>query len=141
MFKKILVAVDESKDSQKAFSAAVKLAQENHSVFVIATIFEINQLNVYEYLTPETLEKKKQHATQIAENYRQEALRQGLISVEVAMEEGTPADAIIEKILPSVQPDLLVCGSKGKPNKSPLILGSQAALLAKGAPCSVMIIR
>lgn len=97
MFKKILVAVDESKDSQKAFSAAVKLAQENHSVFVIATIFEINQLNVYEYLTPETLEKKKQHAMQIAENYRQEALREGLISVEVAMEEGTPADAIIEK--------------------------------------------
>lgn len=140
-FKKILVAVDDSPDSLQAFNYAAAYAKQNHSKLGIATIFEINRLNVYEYLTPEVIRENKQKILNVAENYRQQALNVGVKDIEVIVEEGSPANAILNQIMPVFEPDLLICGSKGKPNKSPLDLGSQAAALAKGATCSVMIVR
>ncbi|BCA86086.1 universal stress protein [Enterococcus saigonensis] len=140
-FTHILVAVDDSDDSKKAFEYALTYAIEQQAELTITTIFEINRLNVYEYLTPETLALHKQKTIAIAENYRKRALSQGVKKVAIVVDEGTPATVILEKVLPAVKPDLLICGSKSKPNQAPFVLGSQAALLAKGASCSVLIIR
>ncbi|WP_303754750.1 universal stress protein [Enterococcus sp. S86.2] len=140
-FKCILVAVDDSNDSKKAFEYALTYAMEHQASLTITTIFEINRLNVYEYLTPETIALHKQDTIAIAENYRKQALSKGVKEATVVVDEGTPATVILDKVLPAVKPDLLICGSKSKPNHAPLVLGSQAALLAKGASCSVLIIR
>ncbi len=140
-FKCILVAVDDSADSKKAFDYALSYAVEHQTKLTITTIFEINLLNVYEYLTPETIATHKKETIAIAEEYRKKALANGLKETTIVVDEGAPAQTILDNVLPAVKPDLLICGSKSKANHTPLVLGSQAALMAKEARCSVLIIR
>ena len=54
-FKNILVGVDESEGAQKAFQYAVKQASKTGAALLIASILEIEELNVYEALDPEYL--------------------------------------------------------------------------------------
>ncbi|MFR3360604.1 MAG: universal stress protein [Enterococcus canintestini] len=140
-FNCILVAVDDSKDSKKAFDYAVAYALEHQAKLTITTIFEINRLNVYEYLTKETIAAHKEQTIAIAEDYRKKAIEKGLKEVTIVVDEGSPAQTILSTVIPAVKPDLLVCGSKGDANHTPLVLGSQAALMAKEAHCSVLIVR
>lgn len=88
-FKCILVAVDDSNDSKKAFEYALTYAMEHQASLTITTIFEINRLNVYEYLTPETIALHKQDTIAIAENYRKQALTKGVKEATVVVDEGT----------------------------------------------------
>lgn len=58
-FKNILVGVDESEGAQKAFQYAVKQASKTGAALLIASILEIEELNVYESLDPEYLSQKQ----------------------------------------------------------------------------------
>ncbi|WP_252902694.1 universal stress protein [Paucilactobacillus hokkaidonensis] len=56
------------------------------------------------------------------------------------MGEGKPGKEIVQNIIPSFNPDLLVCGSETK-EKNSIFIGSQASYMAQNAPCSVIVVR
>ena len=76
---------------------------------MVATIFEIEQLNVYEYLNPDVLRKQKDKAINIAKEDVRKAEGKGLPAPEAFVDEGGPAKVIIKKVLPTYRPDLLIC--------------------------------
>lgn len=137
MFEKILVAVDDSEDSLKAFDYAVDLASRLGSKIAVATIFEINRLNVYEYLQPENLRQKKEKVVNISEDYMKKAEKAGITVEKAYVDEGDPAHVIVEEIIPIFQPDLLVCGASKKKS----FIRSEANEMAHMAECSVLIVK
>lgn len=140
-FERILVAVDDSDDSEKAFEYAVMYAKQANGILGIATVMEINRLNVYQVLDVDVLTAEREKAARIAETYRQRAEMNGLTGVEVLLDEGEPGPVIVDDILPRFKGDFLVCGSKSNEKKGLFTIGSQAAYMAKNAPCSVMVVR
>lgn len=135
--EKILVAVDDSQDSLKAFNYAISLAKKVNAKIAVATIFEINRLNVYQYLNPTIIKAEKNKTLGIANSYVEKAQQAGLEAAEAYVDEGNPAEIIMEQIVPLFQPDLLVCGSSD--DKS--FIRSQANEFAKHAECSVLIVK
>ncbi len=139
-FQKILVAVDDSPSSVAAFNYAVEFAQLVNAQLAVATIFEIDQLNVYEYLSPDVLRKQKDKTINLAEEYVRKAKEKGLPAPEAFVDEGGPAEVIIKQILPAYQPDLLICGSFVR-KKHKNLLGEQADYMVRNAICSVFIVK
>lgn len=139
-FQKILVGVDQSEDAQIAFHYALKEAKKQHAALYIISIFEKQNLNVYQALDQNFINQKKAELQTEIETYRQQALDFGLTDVKVVIDEGDPGETIIKRIIPHTGADLLIVGSKSKKGITKYF-GSQAAYMAKYAPISVMIIR
>lgn len=139
-FKKILVAVDDSEDSIKAFRYAIHRAIKDDLGLTIVSILEENVINVYQALTKDYIHGKRDELTKHVEGYREQALAAGVKDVDVWIGAGVPGEEIVNHVIPEVQPDLLVVGAKAKKGITKRF-GSQAAYMAKYAPISVLVVR
>lgn len=139
-FKKILVAVDDSEDSIKAFRYAVHRALKDDLGLTIVSILEENVINVYQVLTKDFIHGKREDLTKHVEEYREQALAAGVKDVDVWVGAGIPGEEIVNHVIPEVKPDLLVIGAKAKKGITKMF-GSQAAYMAKNSPISVLVVR
>ncbi|MDM5145406.1 putative universal stress protein [Lactococcus lactis] len=85
-FKNILVGVDESEGAQKAFQYAVKQASKTGAALLIASILEIEELNVYEALDPEYLSQKQSQLLLNLKKYKQYAENSGVKNIQLTVE-------------------------------------------------------
>ena len=136
--KKILVGVDDSEDAQLAFRVAMHRALDLDATLCITSILESDEMNVFQALSADYIhgERKEKHV----ENYRKIALQAGIKRVEVVIAEGDAGETIIKRIIPKVEPDLLIIGALSKKGVKKFF-GSQAAYMAKHAPISVLVVR
>ncbi|KRM88602.1 universal stress protein [Liquorilactobacillus vini] len=145
LFSEILVAVDEddSESSLAAFKYALSMAKTNQATLGIVTVLELEDLNVFEALSPEKRTAIRQNLEAALKLYIAKAHEVGVEKVKAFIREGKPAATIINDVIPVFRPDVLICGSKTKPinNRQKIFIGSQASYLAQNAPCSVMVIR
>ena len=111
-FKNILVGVDESEGAQKAFQYAVKQASKTGAALLIASILEIEELNVYEALDPEYLSQKQSQLLLNLKKYKQYAENSGVKNIQLYSGEGDPAEEITKTILPATSADILIIGSR-----------------------------
>ena len=139
-FKKILVAVDDSEDSIRAFRYAIHRALKDNLGLTMVSILEENEINVYQALTKDFVHSKREDLTKHLEEYREQALAAGVKDVDILVGSGNPGEEIINHVIPEVQPDLLVIGAKSKKGITK-IFGSQAAYMAKNSPISVLVVR
>ncbi|MCC7667359.1 universal stress protein [Liquorilactobacillus satsumensis] len=144
-FKRILVAVDEddSDSSIRAFQFAVTMAKRNQAVLGIVSVLELQDLNVFETLSPEKINKLRQNLANDVNVYARQAQKHGVAEIVQLTAEGRPGAAIIGEVIPEFKPDILICGSKSKPvnSRQRIFIGSQASYMAQNAPCSVLVIR
>ncbi|MFT8949104.1 MAG: universal stress protein [Liquorilactobacillus hordei] len=144
-FSRVLVAVDQddSSSSIKAFQFAVTLASRNKAKLGIVSILELEDLNVFEALSPEKRNEISSTLLADVNVYVKIAKEHGVKEVEGFVAEGKPAPTIISDIIPTFKPDVLVCGSKTKhvSKREKIFIGSQASYLAQNSPCSVLVIR
>lgn len=138
--KNILVGVDDSADAQYAFLAAVSHALEDDAMLHIVTVFETDELNVFQALDKDELTKRRQAIERRLEDYKQQALDAGVKIVHVVLAEGEPGETIVKDVIPDVAPDIVVVGSATKTGLGKY-WGSQAAYIAKYAPVTVMVVR
>jgi nucleotide-binding universal stress UspA family protein len=156
MLSKILVAVDRSAASQRAFLSAVELAKA-----LKANLTLVHALDVFDPASPEhpiipvdsysmTLDKiiQENYVRQWAEFVDQseaflkqkqtEAVEQGVVT-DYFQPYGRPAPAICS-VAATIQADLIVVGSRGRSGFRELILGSVSNYIMHHAPCSVTVI-
>ena len=140
MFKKILVGVDDSEDAQLAFRYAMNRAKTDGSQLIICSIIESDEMNVYQVLSKDYVHGQRDELKQHLEEYKKIAERFGVANVRTVVAEGDVGETIVKKVIPQVEPDVLIIGAESKKG---LIrhFGSQAAYMAKYAPISVFVIR
>jgi nucleotide-binding universal stress UspA family protein len=141
MYNTILVAIDGSAVSERAFYAAVEQAvawkADLHAVYVVETglfsdIPADNKLEVMYSLLEQEGNGALDRVKEIA--------RKKNVSLTTHFEQGHAGDAII-KMAESVKADLVIMGSHGKSNVDRLLLGSVSSFVVEHSPVSVLVVR
>lgn len=139
MFPRILVAVDGSESSKKAFDKSVFLAQKcNSKLYIIHVVLD------WEYggdsaATFELIEELRSKGKELLERCKKQAL-QSNEQVVTLLEQGDYAHEIIE-VAKRKECDLIIMGSRGMSPIKELMLGSVSLKVMHHASCPVMVVR
>lgn len=138
--KRILVGVDDSEDAQLAFRVAMNRAIELGASLYITSILEKDEMNVYQVLSADYVHSQIDKLNKHVEEYKKIAEEAGVKEVHTITGQGNAGETIVKRIIPEVNPDLLIIGALAKQGIEKYF-GSQAAYMAKYAPISVLVVR
>ncbi len=139
LYKNILVAVDESESSERAFQKAIKIAKHNEAEsFTVTHVIEMRAYTTYYNYNEEM---PRQYANEMLDNYVKKAEELGMTNVKKVVEIGSPKVAVAKEVAPKVGADLIVCGATGVSAVDRLFIGSVSENIARYAKCDVLIVR
>lgn len=139
-YKKILVAIDGSDESDTIVARAVRMAVANHAELSAVMVFEPLLSNYSFELSMADFDKVQiEFQTTVAEQLRDSLLKHGISPERVHFLRGKPA-AEIKNLVASSDTDLLVIGSHGH-NPLRAVLGSTANAVLHGIHCDVLTVR
>jgi len=139
LFASILVAVDGSESSKKAFDKSVFLAQKcNSKLYVVHVVLD------WEYggdsaATFELIEELRTKGTELLEQCKKQSLQHN-VQVKTLLEQGDYAHEIIQ-VAKRNDCELIIMGSRGMSPFKELLLGSVSLKVIHHASCPVMIVR
>jgi nucleotide-binding universal stress UspA family protein len=139
MFRKILVAVDGSNNSDRAVEAAAEIAVAHGSEFTICHVFYIPEYYRSDLSGP-LRDAVREDAEQILDHARRVATDAGVEADTRLLKEGHPADAILA-LAEDLDVGLIVVGVRGKTPDQARPMGSVSGAVAERANSSVLLVR
>lgn len=140
-YKKILVAVDGSKQAALAFKKAIEIAKRNDSSLVMTHIIDLRTFATVEAYDRTVSERATQFATELMENYKQQALEAGIRDVEYDIDYGSPKVKIAKDVAKKYNADLIICGATGMNAVERFFIGSVSEHITRYASCDVLVVR
>jgi len=141
-YKKILVGVDGSKESEKAFEKALSIAKKNDAKLVVVHVVDSLPFIIAETPYVETLnEATERNAKDLLASFEHKAKEIGYSNIEFLIESGSPKGKIVHDIVPQLGIDLVVCGATGTNAFERMLIGSVSEYIVRHAKCDVLISR
>lgn len=141
-YNKILVAVDDTKESRIAFKRAVQVARNNiGSMLYIVHVIDTHSFAFSEGYNVDLAEKFTNGKKELLDDYENIAQQQGFTRLIKIIEYGTPKQIIAKNIAKQYQIDLIICGITGKGEVARLFLGSVSEGILRTAKCDVLVVR
>ncbi|BCB96861.1 universal stress protein [Dissulfurispira thermophila] len=137
MYKRILVAFDGSRYSNKAVKEAVDLAKVSGAELLIVTAVDIT--DEFESQAPGLTDKMTEKAKKLLDKVTKKIAAVN-IKINGEVHVGDPFDVIVN-IAKRKKADLIVMGSHGRTGIVRLLMGSVAARVIGHAPCNVLIVK
>lgn len=141
MASKILVPVDGSENSVRAFERALALAKGTGAQVAIVLVIEAPP-TVYvgsQKLLDQLLQNFRKESAKVLDRYEEVAEKQGL-KIESAVMEGDPASHIMA-FAEKGGFDMIVMGSRGLGKFKGIVLGSTSRKVLQNAKCPVLIVK
>lgn len=142
-FKKLLVPLDFSSNSEEALRTASKLARLYSASLTIVTVYEPLAWQVPEGTWAMTPDQERRllaaYEARLAEAEKQ-VRDLGLNDVQTKLLQGAIAPEILEHAR-AQGCDLIVMGTHGRKGVSHFLLGSIAERVLRMAPCDVLVVR
>jgi universal stress protein A len=141
-FRKILVPVDFSTHSSRAFQTAIELAKAFGAKLHLLHCYQINvgAISPYGLVIPESFDRDiREAATKQLEQWR-DKVRAQKIEVESEVSPLFPSEAIAS-IAERIGADLIVMGTRGLSGIKHVMLGSVAERTVRIAPCPVLTLK
>jgi nucleotide-binding universal stress UspA family protein len=138
MFSNILVAIDGSKSSKRAFEKAIFLSKKCEGSLHILHVVTCD-LGGDSAIVFDLLDQVKTNAASMLEDYRKEADKNG-IPVKIMMHQGDPAQIILE-LSKKEKYDLIIMGTRGRTAFQELLLGSVSLKVIHHSSCPVMVVQ
>ena len=140
-YSKIIVAVDGSKQAEKAFLEALDLAKDNEAELIIVSI--INKVesthSAYAFSKIYAEEKQKIEVEMLKKIH--DAKEYGLTEIHAIVETGDPRQLIATVFPTQENVDLIVMGATGKGAIQQALVGSTASFVVAHASCSVLVVK
>jgi nucleotide-binding universal stress UspA family protein len=137
--KKILIAHDGSKSSEKALKQAFEIADKfGSSVTVISVVPELYLTELMEMDRLRILETLTEEAQKILDKIKTKTA--GSRPVKTIVAQGNPAEEILETAK-KLKADLIVTGSHGRHGAQKFLLGSVSSKIVDHAPCTVLVVK
>lgn len=137
MYKKILVAFDGSRYSNKAVKEAIDLATISGAELFVVTAVDVT--DEFESQAPGLTDKMTEKAKKLLDKVTKKISAANIkISGEVHV--GDPFDVIVNTAKKK-RADLIVMGSHGRTGIVRLLMGSVAARVIGHAPCNVLVVK
>lgn len=140
-YKKILVAVDGSKEAEWAFKKAIEVAKRNEAKMIIAHIIDTRTFATVEAYDRTIAERAELFAKELMENYKNDAINAGVADVEYVIDYGSPKVKIPKDIAKKYEVDLIMCGATGLNAVERFIIGSVSESITRHARCDVLVVR
>ncbi|MGR3742418.1 universal stress protein [Companilactobacillus sp. DQM5] len=141
-YNKILVCIDDDDfiSSKAAFDYACTMAKSMDLPLGIISVMEIGDLNIFQSLSPQLVEERREEIKEHLNVYVQKAEEFGVSNVKPMVSEGNPGHVIVDKVIPKFDPDLVIIGSERSNNQHGK-LGSQAEHIVRYSPVTVSVVR
>jgi nucleotide-binding universal stress UspA family protein len=139
-YNNILVAVDGSKEAEKAFKKAVSLAKESDATLIITHVIDDRYGSVSVY-APGIIDEVEVRGKELLESYEKQAKEAGVANVKTHLEHGSPKVKIAKNIAPKFDADLILCGATGLNAVERLLMGSVSEHITRYAKCDVLVVR
>ncbi|WP_088810189.1 MULTISPECIES: universal stress protein [Listeria] len=140
-YKRILVAVDGSDQSEAAFYEAVNLAKALGSSLSLASVIDVRSFPTFTAEGRTWEAELRADVEEILAKYVQIAKEKGVESVGTFLEVGNPKKLLTEEIPDLYGADLIVCGATGLSRLEKVLMGSISSYIVKHAKCNVLIAR
>ena len=141
--KKILVPIDGSKQSLKAFRAALDIAKNNNAKINVLTCLEKEDVGAW-YIDKRTNKKIMNDAKKFAKDFLSKLEKPATdanIPISLNILETKSASNQIITFSNSNKIDLIVIGSHGRGGFNKFLLGSVSNKVSQLAKCPVMIVK
>jgi len=138
--KKILYATDFSKNAEKAFHYALKIAEKHRTELIMLHVFDIPpiwghpQTNYPIELTKEASKSWKRSLKELSEQFISE-----INPIFMAIENTSVVKGILS-VIAKHKPDLVITGTKGKSLLKEIFIGSTTKALVNQSPVPVLAI-
>lgn len=139
-YKNMLVAIDGSDHSERAFDEAVEAAKRDDAKLNIISIINDSELSTSAFSFSKLYAAEKEQVEKELLKKVQDASRRELENVEPFVELGSPKEKIVD-FAKNNEIDLIFLGATGKGEIRLSRIGSTAAYVVNHAPCSVTVIR
>ncbi|WP_112181615.1 universal stress protein [Paraliobacillus zengyii] len=140
-YKHILVAVDGSKASEKAFKKAIAIAKRNDAQLIISHIVDTKTISSAEAYDQSLINRSESYANTLLDDYRKQATTDGVKNVEIHLDYGSPKVRIPKQVAKKFQADLIICGATGLNAVERFLIGSVSENITRHAKCDVLIVR
>ena len=140
-YKRILVAVDGSKEADLAFRKAIEICKRNKAELVIAHIIDTRAYATMEAYDIRMTENAEKFAADMLANYREVANSSNIYTVETVIEYGSPKVRIAKDVAKEKEIDLIICGATGLNAVERLFIGSVSEHIVRNAKCDVLVVR
>ncbi|ETI67398.1 hypothetical protein BAVI_17592 [Neobacillus vireti LMG 21834] len=138
-YKSILVAVDGSKEAEYAFRKSIDVAKRNkNSVLTIINIINTRSFEAYDR---SVVERAQKSAEELLNGYKSQAEYEGVKTVKVIIEYGSPKTMITGEMANLAKADLIMCGATGLNAVERFLTGSVSEAIVRSANCDVLVIR
>ncbi|HZT35524.1 MAG TPA: universal stress protein [Nitrososphaera sp.] len=136
----ILVAIDGSDESNRAFETAADLAAKVKSDLYLVTVIDAADAapSYIEGVTPETTKALDKRAEMTLMGYVERAQQEHGVHAEFGVWHGFPPKAIVE-VAKEKNASMIVIGTRGRGKAKELLLGSVAHDVARNSTVPVLI--
>lgn len=143
LYKQIIIAVDNSPESEYAFQTALGIAKRNlGSVLHIVHVIDTNVMTpMNPALEITSIERAQQEADEVVARHVRQAEDFGLQYVKPVIELASPRSFIAKDYAKAVGADLIICGATGKSGFRRMMMGSVSEGILRSSICDVLIIR
>lgn len=140
-YENIVIAIDGSKASEKAFNKAVDIAKATNAKLVLTHIVDTRTFATAEAYDKSLSERAEKYARDLLNEYVENAKEAGVVNVESVLKYGSPKVAIAKEVAPEHDADLIVVGATGLNAVERFLIGSVSESVARYAKCDVLIVR
>ncbi|BCA85012.1 universal stress protein [Enterococcus saigonensis] len=140
-YQNILVAIDGSKNAEKAFHEAVAFAKANNSKLYLAYIIDEASLSTSSFAVSKILKEEQGKAKMLLANLVELARKAGIENIAEILEVGEPKTYIATIIPTEYEIDLIVAGATGKGSLTREKVGSTIQYIVNHAPCTVLMVK
>jgi nucleotide-binding universal stress UspA family protein len=140
-YKKVLVAVDGSKESEWAFKKAIEISKRNHASLVITHIIDTRSFATVEAYDRSIALRAEKFAKELLDDYQKRAEKEDVTDINTVLEYGSPKVKIAKEITPKHEIDLIVCGGTGLNAVERFLIGSVSENITRFAKCDVLIVK
>lgn len=140
-YKKIMVAVDGSKEAELAFKKAINVARRNDSELLLAHVIDTRAFQTISSLDSLMMEQASEMAKQTLADYQKMANDSGVSKVKAIIEYGSPKSVIAKELPDTEKVDLIMLGATGLNAVERLFIGSVSEYVIRHAVCDVLVVR
>lgn len=143
-YKKILVAVDGSESSDKAFEEAMDTAKRNDSILEIVFVINLMDLETFSFTYSRALPNYLEDERKLVETELTKKLdlakENGIEDVKIFADIAEPKNRIVE-LAEEEKVDLVIMGATGKGAIKRALVGSTTSYVVNHAPCNVLVVK
>ncbi|MGO4888712.1 universal stress protein [Anaerobacillus sp. MEB173] len=140
-YQTILVAIDGSDESKKAFAKAIDIAKKDEAKLIITHVIDTRSFATVEHYDRTIITRAEQYGKEMLEECKVQAEKAGVPNVSIVLEFGAPKVKIPKDIVQKYEVDLVVSGATGLNAVERFFIGSVSEAITRHSKCDVLIVR